>query len=78
LVALARSHRYRGEVAAAARAMTQALRLWRGTVDELRELLGRHARPDLSTAIDGVRICKADHAASPESSMFGTVLAVVA
>jgi hypothetical protein len=47
-------------------------------VDELRELLGRHARPDLSTVIDGVRICKADHAASPESSMSGTVLAVIA
>jgi AraC-like DNA-binding protein len=47
-------------------------------VDELRVLLERHARPDLATAIDGVRICKTDHAAAPGSSMSGTVLAVVA
>jgi AraC-like DNA-binding protein len=46
--------------------------------DELRELLERHARPDLATAIDGVRICKVDYAAAPESSMSGTVLAVIA
>jgi hypothetical protein len=48
------------------------------SLDELRELLERHVRPDLATAIDGVRICKADNAASPESSMSGTVLAVIA
>ncbi|MCW2859404.1 MAG: AraC family transcriptional regulator, partial [Actinoallomurus sp.] len=48
------------------------------SLDELRELLERHVRPDLTTAIDGVRICKIDHAASPESSMSGTVLAVIA
>jgi AraC-like DNA-binding protein len=47
-------------------------------VDELRELLERHARPDLATAIDDVRICRADHAAAPQSSMSGTVLAVIA
>lgn len=47
-------------------------------VDELRELLERHVRPDLATAIDGVRICRADHAVSPESAMSGTVLAVIA
>ena len=47
-------------------------------LDELRELLERHARPDLATAIDGVRICKVDYAAGPESSMSGTVLAVIA
>src|SRR5258708_36525504 len=47
-------------------------------VDELRVLLKRHARPDLATAIDGVRICKTDHAAAPGSSMSGTVLAVIA
>jgi uncharacterized protein (DUF302 family) len=29
---------------------------------ELRALLERHARPDLATATDGVRICKTDHA----------------
>jgi hypothetical protein len=32
----------------------------------------------LTTAIDGVRICKTDHTVSPESSMSGTVLAVIA
>ncbi|HWG60532.1 MAG TPA: AraC family transcriptional regulator [Streptosporangiaceae bacterium] len=48
------------------------------SLGELRDLLERHARPDLATAIDGVRICQADHAVSPVSSMSGTVLAVVA
>jgi AraC-like DNA-binding protein len=47
-------------------------------LDELRELLDRHGRPDGTTAIDGVQICKVDHSVSPESSMSGTVLAVVA
>jgi AraC-like DNA-binding protein/quercetin dioxygenase-like cupin family protein len=48
-------------------------------MDELRELLVRHARPDLTTtAIEGVRICKTDHTSTPEASMSGTVLAVVA
>jgi AraC-like DNA-binding protein len=48
------------------------------SLHELRELLERHARPDLTTAIEGVRICKADQTASPGSSMSGTVLAVIA
>jgi AraC-like DNA-binding protein len=48
------------------------------SLDEFRELLERHARPDLATAIDGVRVCKADHAVTPVSSMSGTVLAVIA
>jgi AraC-like DNA-binding protein len=48
------------------------------SVGELRDLLERHVRPDLATAIDGVRICKADHAVPPESGMSGTVLAIVA
>jgi AraC-like DNA-binding protein len=48
------------------------------SLGELRALLGRHARPDSTTAIDGVRICKFDYAAAPESSMSGTVLAVIA
>ncbi|HEX3751005.1 MAG TPA: AraC family transcriptional regulator [Streptosporangiaceae bacterium] len=48
------------------------------SMGELRELLDRHARPDLATAIDGVRICKADHTAAPESSMSGTVVAIIA
>jgi hypothetical protein len=29
-------------------------------LDELLVLLDRHARPDLTTAIDGVRLCKVD------------------
>jgi hypothetical protein len=45
---------------------------------ELRGLLERHVRPDLTTAIEGVRLCRADRAASPVSSMSGTVVAVIA
>jgi AraC-like DNA-binding protein len=48
------------------------------SLDELRDLLERHVRPDLTTAIDAVRICKADHTVSSESSMSGTMLAVIA
>jgi AraC-like DNA-binding protein len=48
------------------------------SLDELRDLLERHVRPGLTTAIDGVRVCKVDHTVSPESSMSGTVLAVIA
>jgi AraC-like DNA-binding protein len=48
------------------------------SLDELRELLERHVRPDLTTAIDGVRICKVGPTVSPASSMSGTVLAVIA
>ncbi|MGW6276169.1 AraC family transcriptional regulator N-terminal domain-containing protein [Kribbella sp. NPDC055071] len=47
-------------------------------MEELRDLLERHARPDLTTAIDGVRVCKLGHTAPAESSMSGTVLAVIA
>jgi AraC-like DNA-binding protein len=48
------------------------------SVAEFRKLLERHARPDLTTAIDGVRICRTDHTAAPDSAMSGTVLAVIA
>ncbi|MFI7625140.1 AraC family transcriptional regulator N-terminal domain-containing protein [Microbispora rosea] len=48
------------------------------SLDELRDLLERHARPGLTTAVDGVRVCKGDHAVAPVSSMSGTVLAVIA
>jgi AraC-like DNA-binding protein len=48
------------------------------SLDQLRELLERHARADLATAVDGVRICKTEHGALPESGMSGTVVAVVA
>jgi AraC-like DNA-binding protein len=47
-------------------------------MDELRELLDRHAGPDPRTAIDGVRVCKFEHGAAPETGMSGTVLAVIA
>jgi AraC-like DNA-binding protein len=46
---------------------------------ELRGLLERHARPDMSTAVEGVRVCRIEpQDAQPESSMSGTVLAVIA
>ncbi|NXY94213.1 AraC family transcriptional regulator [Streptomyces sp. BR123] len=48
------------------------------SLDEFRDLLGRHARADLSTAIDGVRICRADRDAEPEYVMSGVMLAVIA
>jgi AraC-like DNA-binding protein len=47
-------------------------------LNEFRDLLERHARRDLTTAIDGVRICKSDRIEPPEHSMSGTVLAVIA
>jgi AraC-like DNA-binding protein len=47
-------------------------------LDELRALLLRHARPDWTTAIDGVLISKADRSDPPSQSMSGTVLAVIA
>ncbi|HEV3359229.1 MAG TPA: AraC family transcriptional regulator [Pseudonocardiaceae bacterium] len=47
------------------------------SVDELRELIERHVRPDSTTAIDGIQICRADQTVSPGSLMSGTVLAVV-
>lgn len=46
---------------------------------EIRELLERHARSDLTTAIDDVRICRVDREAAPVAAgMSGTVLAVIA
>ncbi|MFJ6682758.1 AraC family transcriptional regulator [Streptomyces werraensis] len=47
-------------------------------LDELRALLARHARPDWTTAIDGVFISKVDRSDPPAPSMSGTVLAVIA
>lgn len=46
--------------------------------DEFRTLLDRHARPDWTTAIDGVLISKVDRPDPPAPSMSGTVLAVIA
>lgn len=45
---------------------------------ELRTLLARHARPDGSTAIDGVLISKVEQPSPPSTSMSGTVLALIA
>ncbi|MFE5296833.1 AraC family transcriptional regulator N-terminal domain-containing protein [Streptomyces sp. NPDC056632] len=48
------------------------------SLDELRDLLERHARPDLTTPIAGVRICRADPGDEPEYAMSGVMLAVIA
>src|SRR5690242_7452071 len=47
-------------------------------LDELRTLLDRHARPAMTTAIDGVLIGKATRAYESSTSMSGTVLALIA
>ncbi|QQM38833.1 AraC family transcriptional regulator [Streptomyces liliifuscus] len=47
-------------------------------LDEFRALLIRHARPDWTTAIDGVLISRVDRSDPPYLSMSGTVLAVIA
>ncbi len=47
-------------------------------LDELRTLLDRHARPDWTTAVDGVLISKVDRAEPPAPATSGTVLAVIA
>jgi AraC-like DNA-binding protein len=48
------------------------------SLDQLRDLLDRHVRPDGTTAIDGIRICRANHAVAPETAMSGTALAIIA
>lgn len=47
-------------------------------LEELRDLITRHARPDMTTALDGVLLSMVDRADPPSPSMTGTVLAVVA
>ncbi|WP_432746436.1 AraC family transcriptional regulator [Streptomyces sp. JH002] len=47
-------------------------------LEELRDLLARHARPDWTTAIDGVLISRVDRSDPPAPSMSGAVLAVIA
>ncbi|GAA1862028.1 AraC family transcriptional regulator [Asanoa iriomotensis] len=47
-------------------------------LDELRALLARHARPDMTTDVDGVLISKVDRELPPSPSMSGTVLALIA
>ncbi|NAS22959.1 helix-turn-helix domain-containing protein [Herbidospora sp. NEAU-GS84] len=48
------------------------------SMDELRGLLNRHARPDMTTPIDGVLVSRVERSEPPETSMSGTVLAVIA
>lgn len=47
-------------------------------LEELRDLLTRHARPDLSTSIEDVRIFRADRPNPPTPTTYGKVLALVA
>jgi AraC-like DNA-binding protein len=47
-------------------------------LDELRTLIARHARPDLSTPIEGVLLSRVDRPSKPAVSMTGTVVALVA
>ncbi|WP_250572528.1 AraC family transcriptional regulator [Nonomuraea sediminis] len=47
-------------------------------LDELRDLLNRHARPDLRTPIENVLIFKAEHPQPPTPTTYGKVFAVVA
>src|SRR6187399_1832891 len=48
------------------------------SIDELRMLIARHARPDETTAIDGVLLSAAGRPGEPRASSTGTVLAVIA
>jgi AraC-like DNA-binding protein len=45
---------------------------------ELRELIVRHARPDETTAIEGVLLSAGDRPGEPRASTSGTVMAVIA
>jgi AraC-like DNA-binding protein len=47
-------------------------------LEELRTLLARHARPDWTTAVEGVLVSKVDRPDPPAPSMSGTLLAVIA
>lgn len=47
-------------------------------MDELRERIARHARPDETTAIDGVLLSAVHERGVPRASTTGTVLAVIA
>ena len=48
------------------------------SLGELRDLLARHARPDLRTAIEDVLIMRADRPYPPAPTTYGKVLVVVA
>ena len=45
---------------------------------ELRTLIARHARPDETTAIDGVLLSAAGRPGEPRASTTGTVMAIIA
>jgi AraC-like DNA-binding protein len=45
---------------------------------ELRDLIARHARPDETTAIDGVLLSAAEQPGEPRASTTGTVMAIIA
>ncbi|MCL6673828.1 AraC family transcriptional regulator [Streptomyces panaciradicis] len=47
-------------------------------LEELRTLLARHARPDWTTAVEGVLISKVDRPDPPSPTMSGTVFALIA
>jgi AraC-like DNA-binding protein len=47
-------------------------------IAELRALIARHARPDETTAIDGVLLSAADRPGEPRASTTGTVMALIA
>ncbi|MGK5740039.1 AraC family transcriptional regulator [Micromonospora sp. URMC 103] len=46
-------------------------------LDELRDLISRHARPDGTTAIEGVLLSKVERVGPPTASMSGTVFALI-
>ena len=48
------------------------------SLDELCDLVTRHARLDQTTAIDGVLVSKVEESGPPSASMTGTVLALIA
>lgn len=48
------------------------------TLDELRRLIERHARPDGTTAIEGMLLSRAESAGPPGTSPSGTVFALIA
>jgi AraC-like DNA-binding protein len=48
------------------------------SLDELRDLVDRHARDDQTTAIDDVLISRIGHSEPPTPAMSGTILALIA
>ncbi|MEW2572017.1 AraC family transcriptional regulator [Streptomyces sp. NPDC047070] len=47
-------------------------------LEEMRKLIGRHARPELGTTVEGVQLCRFGPSSAPAAGMSGTVLAVIA